>query len=180
MKNTRKVILYIAMSLDGFIAKPDDDISFLAQVEQEGEDYGYSAFTETVDTIILGRKTYDKILSMGFELPYYGDREVYVLTRSHKPGSGTIHFYSGNLTELIFRLKNQDGKHIYCDGGAETVHQFLKDDLFDELIISIIPVLLGDGIRLFGQSFPEQKLQLVSSKSFKKGLVQLHYIRVRD
>jgi len=175
----RKIILYIAMSLDGFIAKHDGDISFLAQVEQEGEDYGYSAFTGKVDTVILGRKTYDKVLSMGFDLPY-GKREVYVLTRLLKPDSGTIHFYSGNLPELIFRLKNQDGKYIYCDGGAETVHQFLLNDLFDELIISIIPVLLGDGIRLFGQSFPEQKLNLVSSKSFKKGLVQLHYIRARD
>jgi len=179
MKNTRKVILYIAMSLDGFIAKHDGDISFLSQVEQEGEDYGYSAFMESVDTVILGRKTYEKILFMGVDKPY-GEREVYVLTRSHKPDSGTIHFYSGNLTELISRLKNQDGKHIYCDGGAETVHQFLQNDLFDELIISIIPVLLGDGIRLFGQSFPEQKLNLVSSKSFKKGLMQLHYIRVKD
>lgn len=179
MSTNRNVILYIAMSLDGFIAKSDGDISFLSQVEQEGEDYGYSVFTETVDTVILGRKTYDKVLSMGFEAPY-GEREVYVLTRSHKPDSGTIHFYSGNLPELIFRLKNLEGKHIYCDGGAETVHQFLENDLFDELIISIIPVLLGDGIRLFGQSFPEQKLQLVSSKSFKKGLVQLHYIRARD
>lgn len=175
----RKVILYIAMSLDGFIARNDGDIGFLSQVEQEGEDYGYSAFTETVDTFILGRKTYEKVLSMGFEAPY-GEREVYVLTRTPKPTAGTIHYFSGSLTDLIFRLKKQEGKHIYCDGGAETVHQFLLNDLFDELIISIIPVLLGDGIRLFGQSFPEQKLNLLSSKSFKKGLMQLHYIRVKD
>ena len=179
MSTNRKVILYIAMSLDGFIAKHDGDISFLSQVEQEGEDYGYSVFTETVDTVILGQKTYDKVLSMGFEVPY-GERDVYVLTRSPKPDSGTIHYYSGSLTDLILRLKKQEGKHIYCDGGAETVYQFLQNDLFEELIISIIPVLLGDGIRLFGQSFPEQKLQLVSSKSFKKGLMQLHYMRARD
>jgi dihydrofolate reductase len=176
----RKVILYIAMSLDGFIAKRDDDISFLSQVEKEGEDYGYTAFMESIDTVILGRKTYDKVISMGFELPYYGEREVYVLTRSSKPDSGTIHYYSGNLPKFIFRLKNKDGKHIYCDGGAETVQRLLQDDLIDEFTISIIPILLGDGIRLFGQSFPEQKLQLVNSESFEKGLVQLHYIRVRD
>ena len=173
----RKVILYIAMSLDGFIAKSDGDISFLSQVEQEGEDYGYSAFTETVDTIILGRKTYDKILSMGFDA-YYGDRSAFVLTRSPHPGTDKITFYSGSLPELISSLKGQTGKHIYCDGGAKTVNRLLQDKLIDELIISIIPVLLGDGIRLFGQSFPEQKLQLVSSKSFEKGLVQLHYIRL--
>jgi len=172
----RKVILYIAMSLDGFIAKPDGDISFLSQVEQDGEDYGYSAFTETIDTIILGRKTYDKVLSMGYKLPY-GEREVYVLSRSYKPDSGTIHFYSGNLPELIFRLKNRDGKHIYCDGGAETAQRLLQDDLIDEFIISIIPILLGDGISLFNRSFQQRKLQLVKSKSFEKGLVQLHYLR---
>ena len=175
----RKVILYIAMSLDGYIAKPDGDISFLSVVEKEGEDYGYSAFTETIDTVILGRKTYDKVLSMGFTAPY-GERNVYVLSRNPYPATDKITFYSGSLSELVSSLKSQSGKHIYCDGGAETVHQFLQNDLFDELIISIIPVLLGDGIRLFGKSFPEQKLQLVSSKSFEKGLVQLHYMTSSD
>lgn len=179
MQNNRKLILYIAMSLDGYIAKKDDDISFLFEVEKEGEDYGHSAFLETVDTIIVGRKTYDKILSMGIEWPY-GSREVYVLTRSLKPDSGTLHFYNGNLSDLISKLKNQDGKHIYCDGGAETIHQLLLDDLIDEMIISIIPVLLGDGISLFNEGFQEKKLQLLSADSFEKGVVQLHYIPLRE
>jgi dihydrofolate reductase len=175
MDKTRKVMLYIAMSLDGFIAKTDGDISFLSLVEQEGQDYGYSKFTDTVDTVILGRKTYDKILSMGIESPY-GERNVYVLTRSPLPAEERISFYSGKLPDLISRLRNQDGKHIYCDGGAETVGLFLQENLFDEMIISIIPVLLGDGIRLFGKHFPEQKLKLVNCTSFEIGLVQLHYI----
>lgn len=174
----RKVILYIAMSLDGYIAKTDGDISFLSLVEQEGEDYGYSEFIETVDTVILGRKTYDKILTMGIESPY-GGRKVYVLTRNSIP-TDKVTYYSGNLSELVSSLKSQSGKNIYCDGGAETVHLFLQEKLFDELIISIIPVLLGNGIRLFGKSFPEQKIQLVSSKSFNAGLVQLHYNVNRD
>lgn len=178
MSNNRKVILYIAMSLDGFIAKPDDDISFLFEVEQEGEDYGHAKFLETVDTVILERKTYDKILSMGLESPY-GERKVYVLTRHSKPDIGKITFYSGSLPELVSSLKDQTSKNIYCDGGAKTVDRFLQDDLFDELIISIIPVLLGDGIRLFRGEQTEKKLKLVSAKSFEKGLVQLHYIRER-
>jgi len=178
MQNNRKLFLYIAMSLDGFIAKADDDISFLSQVEKEGEDYGYSTFLESVDTIILGRKTYDKILSMGFELPY-GSREVYVLTRSPKPGSGSLHFYSGDVSDLILNLKSQEGKHIYCDGGAETILQLLMDDLIDEMIISIIPILLGDGISLFKGGLQEKKLQLISADTFEKGLVQLHYIFVK-
>ncbi|MDO8930161.1 MAG: dihydrofolate reductase family protein [Bacteroidota bacterium] len=175
----RKLILYIAMSLDGYIAKQDDDISFLTAVEQEGEDYGYSKFIETIDAVILGRKTYDKILAMGIDWPY-GDRKVYVLTRTPKPDSGNIQFYSGSLSDLISTLKNQEGKHIYCDGGAETVHQLLQLDLIDELTISIIPILLGDGIRLFKGGLQEQKLQLINAQSFEKGLMQLRYIRVRN
>ena len=179
MQNNRKLFLYIAMSLDGFIAKRDDDISFLSQVEKEGEDYGFATFMESVHTIIVGRKTYDKILSMGIEWPY-GSREVYVLTRSPKPDSVTRHFYSGELSDLISKLKIQGGKNIYCDGGAETVHHLLLDDLIDELIISIIPHLLGDGISLFKGGLQEKTLRLASADSYEKGLVQIHYIRVRD
>ena len=179
MQNNRKLFLYIAVSLDGFIAKQDGDIGFLSEVEKEGEDYGYSTFMETVDTIIVGRKTYDKILSMDIEWPY-GAREVYVFTRSPKPDSGTLHFYSGNLSDLISKLKNQEGKHIYCDGGAETIHQLRMDDLIDEMIISVIPVLLGNGIALFHSGLQEKKLRLLSADSFEKGLVQLHYICVKN
>ena len=175
MQNNRKLILYIAMSLDGFIAKLDSDISFLFEVEKEGEDYGYSTFFESVDTIIVGRKTYDKILSMGIEWPY-GSREVYILTRSAKPDSGHLLFYSGNLTDLISNLRSQEGKHIYYNGGAETVHQLLMDDLLEEMIISIIPVILGDGIPLFKEDLQKKELRLIGAESFEKGLVQLHYI----
>jgi dihydrofolate reductase len=175
----RKLILYIAMSLDGYIAKPDGDISFLSQVEKEGEDYGYSEFIQTIDTVILGRKTYDKVLSMGIDMPY-GNRKIYVLTRNPHSGTNQVNFYSGRLTELIALLKRQEGKNIYCDGGAETVNRLLQEDLIDELIVSIIPVLLGDGIRLFGGALQEQKLKLVKAKSFEKGLVQLQYIRMSE
>jgi len=179
MEHKRKLFLYIAMSLDGYIARPDGDISFLSRVEKQGEDYGYSKFIESVDTIVLGRKTYDKILSMGIEWPY-GQREVYVLTRTSKPDSGQLRFYSGNLGDLIAQIKSQSGKNIYCDGGAETIYQLLQEDLIDELIVSIIPVLLGEGISLFKQGFSEKELQFKSAESFEKGLVQLHYVRKKE
>ncbi len=172
----RKLCLFIAMSLDGYIAKPDGDISFLDEMNQEGEDYGYSPYMETVDSVILGRKTYDKILSMGIE-SNYGDRKMYVLTRTPRANSGKTTFYSGDLKELMLSLKSQSGKNIYCDGGAETILQLLKADLVDEMTISIIPVLLGEGIRLFDGNYQEQKLQLTECKNFEKGLVQLHYVR---
>ncbi len=175
----RKVIVYVACSVDGYIAGPSDDLSFLSIVEQEGEDYGYAAFIKNIDTMIVGRKTYDKVQSMGLEYPPPG-KMLYVITRSPKPDSGHVKFYSGGLAKLVKMLKSEPGMHIYCDGGAEIVNQLLKLNLVDELIISLIPTLLGSGTQLFGSGLPEQKLRLVSSKQFDKGLVQLHYKRKHD
>jgi Dihydrofolate reductase len=174
MKNQRKLILYIAMSLDGYIADRQEDLSFLSIVEKEGEDYGYADFVKTTDTIIIGRKSYDKVLSMGFEYPHT-DKKVYIITRTKRPDVGNFQFYNGNLPELVNELKSQGGKHIYCDGGAEIANELLCNHLIDELIISIIPMLLGDGIRLFKDERPNRNLQLLSTKEFEKGLVQLHY-----
>ena len=170
----RKLILYIASSLDGYIATHDDDLSFLELVQKEEEDYGYSEFLSTVDTVILGRRTYDWV-SKHIESPYSG-KKVYVITKSQKENIGNIVFYSDDLKELIQKLKNSDGKHIFCDGGAELVNSLLRENLFDELIISVIPILLGDGIRLFKEGLPQTNLELVSAKTFSTGLVQLHYL----
>lgn len=177
----RKLSLFIATSLDGFIAQPNDDLSFLKMVEKEGEDYGYASFIERIDTIILGRKTYDYVLrEIGSSHYDNGQREVYVITRTNRSKVGKTTFYSGNLTTLVKQLKAEHGKGIYCDGGAEIINALLKDDLIDELIISIIPILLGCGTRLFDGSGPEQLLELVDSKSYDSGLVQLHYERLRN
>ena len=176
---SRKVILYIATSLDGYIAKPNDDLSFLKMVEKEGEDYGYAEFTKTIDTIILGRKTYDWVLrEIGASHYDNGDRNVYVITRTKRPGVGKTIFYTGDLAGLIKQLKAESGKNIYCDGGAEIVTELLKNDLIDEFIISVIPILVGNGTRLFKDGRPEIKLELISTKQFDKGLVQLYYKRV--
>lgn len=174
----RKLIIYIATSLDGYIAKPNDDLSFLKLVEKEGEDYGYAEFTATIDTIILGRKTYDWVLKeIGSSHYDNGDRNVYVITRTAKPNVGKTIFYTGDLTELVQQLKSQSGKNIYCDGGAEIINELLKKDLIDEMIISVIPVLLGNGTRLFQEGRPEQQLELVNTKTFETGLIQMHYKR---
>lgn len=170
----RKVILYIATSLDGYIASPDDNLDFLSVVEQEGEDYGYAQFIESVDTVIVGRKTYDKVLSMGFDFPH-SDKESYIITRTPKPAIGKIQFYTEDVKTLILKLKEQEGKNIFVDGGAEVVNLLLKDNLIDVFCISIIPVLLGDGIRLFQDNRPELPLKFVRSETFKSGLVQVWY-----
>ncbi|MEO6681197.1 MAG: dihydrofolate reductase family protein [Ginsengibacter sp.] len=176
----RKLIIYIASSLDGYIAKPNDDLSFLKLVEKNDEDYGYAAFIATIDTIILGRKTYDWVIKeIGASYYANGERNVYVITRTERPAAGKAIFYTGDLTELIQQLKSEEGKNIFCDGGAEVIDALIKDDLIDEYIISIIPVLLGSGTKLFKDNRPEQELELISSKSFDTGLTQLHYKRKR-
>ena len=174
----RKLYLYIAMSLDGYIARHDGDLGWLSMVEKAGEDYGYHDFTQTVDTVIMGRKTYDKVLSFGIPYPH-STRTSYIITRQNRPSEGNIHFYNGSLPDLIARLKSEPGAHIYCDGGAELVTELRKNNLIDEYIISVIPVLLGDGIRLFPDGQAEEKLELVSVKGFDAGLVQVHYRGVR-
>ena len=174
----RKLSLFIATSLDGYIAKPDDDLSFLQMVEKEGEDYGYAKFTDTIDTLIVGRKTYDHVLREIGPFHYdNGERDVYVITGTERPQAGKTVFYTGNLAELVHRLKSGNGKGIYCDGGAEVIHELLKHDLVDELIISVIPVLVGNGTRLFKDGRPEQPLELLGAKSYDTGLIQLHYRR---
>lgn len=176
----RKLSLYIATSVDGYIAGPNDDLSFLRMVEKEGEDYGYVAFTATVDTIILGRKTYDWVQrEIGTSHYDNGNRDVYVITRTARPDTGRTKFYTGDLCGLVQQLKNSSGKDIYCDGGAEIVNELLKHDLIDELIISVVPVLVGSGTRLFKDGRPEQMLELLESKAFDTGLVQLKYQRRR-
>jgi dihydrofolate reductase len=176
----RKLSLFIASSLDGYIAKPGDDLSFLKSVEKEGEDYGYAEFTKDIDTIIIGRKTYDYVVrEIGASHYDNGERNVYVLTHTPRQSIGQVTFYTGNVNSLIQKLRNENGKNIYCDGGAEVINEFLKNDLVDEMIISVIPILLGEGVRLFKDGRPEQKLEFLGAKTFDTGLVQLHYGRRR-
>jgi len=176
MKPGRKVIIYIATSLDGYIATRDDGLDFLSLVEEIGQDYGYMDFIETVDAVIVGRKTYDKVISMVYAFPH-ADKEAYVITRTARPDIGSIKFYTGSLKELVSNLKSKPGKNIFVDGGAEIINEMLKENLIDEFYISIIPILLGEGISLFKNGRPELKLKLVSATPYAKGLVQLHYTR---
>ncbi|WP_367209655.1 dihydrofolate reductase family protein [Sphingobacterium sp. R2] len=172
----RKISLFIAMSLDGYIAKPNDDLSFLKLVEKEGEDYGYTEFMCQIDTIIVGRKTYDYVVrEIGTSHYDNGQRDVYVITRTEKPQVGRTIFYTGDLIELVAQLKSLAGKNIYCDGGAEVINAFLKCGLIDDFVISVIPILLGNGTKLFKDGRPEQALQFMTSKVFDTGLIQLHY-----
>jgi len=172
----RNISLFIAMSLDGYIAQPNNDLSFLKIVEKEGEDYGYADFIANIDTIIIGRKTYDYVLKeIGLSHYDNGQRDVYVITRTERPKVDRTTFYTGEITELVKHLRSEKGKNIYCDGGAEVINELLKHNLIDEFIISVIPVLLGNGTRLFKEGRPEQELEFIEVKTFETGLTQLHY-----
>lgn len=176
--NNRKVILFISMSLDGFIATTNDDLSWLSMVEKEGEDYGYSALNKRVDTYIVGRKTYDTVLKLtGGKFPPAEMHTCYVITHQSRKNENGITFYNGNIEELIHRLKSQKGKDIYCDGGGQIVKLFMEKNLIDEYIISVIPTILGDGKRLFIGGTKAIKLKAKASKYFDTGLIQLRYIK---
>jgi len=174
----RKLILYISMSLDGFIATKNDDLSWLSIVESKEEDYGYKEFTDTVDTYIVGRITYEKILKLsGGLFPQAKQFKCYVITKQKRKSENGIVFYNGNIKILINKLKNKNGNNIYCDGGGQVAKLLMKQNLIDEFIISIIPIILGDGKRLFLGETPMIKLDLKSCKKYETGLIQLHYTK---
>lgn len=175
--NDRKIILYIATSLDGYIADGNGNISFLSLVENPPEDYGYKEFVDSIDTVIMGRKTYDKILSFGIEFPHK-NKKCFVISKSKTGSNQNVDFYNGNLNELIERIRKNPGKNIYCDGGAEMVHELMKVQLIDQYIISIIPILLGNGTHLFKSGFMQQELNLRKTLSYPSGLVQLWSDRI--
>lgn len=174
MNAPRKVFLFIAMSLDGCIAKDEDNLDFLSTVEVPGEDYGYEAFMQEVDTIIWGRKTYDKVLTLDPQFAHKNKRCI-VLSRTREGRDGHIEFHAGPVDALIQSLKQEEGKNIYCDGGGEVIYSLLQHGLIDRMIVSVIPYLVGKGIPLFKHGFPEQALKLTRSITFPSGLVQLWY-----
>jgi len=164
--------VYIASSLDGFIARADGSIDWLKIVERPGEDYGYRAFFDSVDTLVIGRSTYQ--LALGFDTwPYAGKRCV-VLTHEASEPRHDEQFHSGSVSALAARLSAEGARRVYVDGGS-VIQQFLNAGLISDLTISVIPVLLGDGIRLFSKAPVELALELYESKSFESGLVQLRY-----
>ncbi|MEL6864225.1 MAG: dihydrofolate reductase family protein [Bacteroidota bacterium] len=175
----RKVFLYISMSLDGFIAGENDDISFLDAMDKEGLDYGYYDFVANVDTYIVGRKSYDKVMSMIGHFPQAKEYDCYVITRQDIPDTADITFYNEDIKALIQRLRSEPGKHIYCDGGGEIVKLLMDNDLIDEYIVSIIPTIVGKGKRLFMGGTAARVLDFVGSETYETGLVQVRYRRRR-
>jgi dihydrofolate reductase len=163
--------VFIATTLDGFIARSDGAIDFLSVVERDGEDYGYAKFFDSIDTLVVGRKTYE--LALSFPSWPYGGKRVVVMTTSSRAPKYDETFFSGTATELAATLS--DRKRVYVDGGS-VIRQFLAEKLLTDLTVSILPIMIGSGVRLFGDLPSDVKLTLVDSQSFPSGLVQLEYV----
>jgi dihydrofolate reductase len=165
--------VYAAVSLDGFIARTNGAIDWLSVVAREGEDYGFKAFYDSIDTLLMGRKTYDTALS--FETwPYAGKRCVVLTTDSARSPRHGEELCRGELRAVLDRLAEQGAKHVYVDGGT-VVAQALREQLVDELTVSIIPVVLGEGTPLAPKVGGDVSLELLQHCAFESGLVQLKY-----
>lgn len=179
-----KCSVYIAASVDGFIARPDGDVEWLERPEYtapEAGDYGYEAFTSTVDAMVMGRLSFEKVLT--FAGWPYGEMPVVVLTGGEldvpEALQDTIIVESGAPQDIVVRLAERGFRHVYVDGGV-TIQRFLQAGLIDEMTITQIPVLLGDGIPLFGTLGRELLLQLTGSDSYSNGFVQNRYRVLRE
>ena len=168
----RKVILFIATSLDGYIAGPAGEIDWLFQ----DHDYGYAEFYAGVEYIVMGRKTYETALSFE-EWPHAG-KQTFVFTRTGTAkGRPEVSFVRDDVASLVGRLRPGDGGHIWLVGGSELTSAFVDADLLDELVVSVHPVLLGAGIPLVQGASLSRTLRLKSVQSYESGLVQLAYTR---
>ena len=148
----RKVTLFIAMSLDGYVADKDGGVDWLNGQEEDGENMDtYSEFIKTIDTIIMGWNTYHQLTSeLSPEEWVYPEQVSFVITHREIPSTERIRFTSESPCDLVKRLREEEGNGIWICGGASIVRQLMETDLIDTLHISVIPTLLGDGVRLFG------------------------------
>lgn len=173
-----KLLLYISMSLDGFLAGENDDLSWLDAMAKEGEDYGYSDFTKNIDKYIVGHTTYKVVKNLIGEFPQSKQYDCYILSKSKSGKEDGVTFYNGDIKKLIEDLKAKGSKNIYCDGGGQIVKELMKHDLIDEYTVSVIPTILGRGKKLFLGDTPPVNIKLVDSQTYDTGLVQLRYKRI--
>jgi dihydrofolate reductase len=173
--------VFIASSLDGYIAGPGGDIQWLEEIPNPGgSDYGYAQFMGSIDALVMGRKTFEKVA--GFpEWPY--PKPVFVLSRTLKQVperfNGKVELFEGTPGQIIHHLGEQGYHELYVDGG-EVIREFLAEDLVDTMTITWVPIVLGDGIPLFGNSTFRLQFKLMKTEEFNHHLIQAVYKRVRE
>ncbi|MDZ8118682.1 dihydrofolate reductase family protein [Pontiella agarivorans] len=172
--------VYIATSLDGYIAGPDGELDWLMNFPNPGKsDFGFGRFMKKIDALVMGRHTFEKVLTFG-TWPY--PKPVFVLSSTltgiPEHLEGKVELVSGDLRAIVNDLNDRWFKNLYIDGG-QTVQSFMREDLVDELILSRIPVVLGAGLPLFGKLDEAKRFDLVKNEAFKNGIVKTHYRRSR-
>jgi dihydrofolate reductase len=176
MRGMRKVVLGLGTSLDGYIARPDGSVDFLFMPK----DYSMGPFFATIDTALMGRKTYEVSLRMGGGDFGSSAMKSFVFSHSQSPGERNgVTFVDESPKSFLNKLRKRPGKNIWLMGGGELARDFLKDDLVDELYIGIVPVLIGEGLSLFPSGFPQRDFSLLENKTYSKGLIALKYARAR-
>ena len=171
----RKIIVYAGTSADGFIARPDGDIEWLTSRPKPEGFYDIAKFTASIDTKILGRKTYEKSLALGAK--FEGKDKTYVFSTHLAPNASSkgVEFIAEPIAPFAQRLCAADGRDIWMMGGGGIIASFLDAGAIDQMIINVIPVLIGDGISLIAPRHRHVPLKLLSTRRFGDGVVQLHY-----
>ena len=175
MTQRRKVIVHIATSADGYIARPDGDLEWLTSRPAPKGFYGMDAFMKSIDTKVLGRKTYEASLRLGAK--FDKKSPTFVFSRQPPPADAPPAWSSSNggIGPFVQRLRGQPGKDIWLMGGGEVIASFLDEEAIDEFVVSVAPVFIGDGIPLLARRHRHVPLTLLSSERFDDGLVQLRY-----
>jgi dihydrofolate reductase len=175
MTKRRKVIVHIAASADGYIARPDGDLDWLTSRPAPKGFYGMNAFMKTIDTMVFGRKTYEASLRLGGKFDSKG--RYVVFSRHARPADAPsgVEFENGAIGPFVSRLREQPGKDIWLMGGGELIASFLDEHAIDEFVISVVPVFIGDGIPLIARRHRHVPLGLHSVERFEDGMVQLRY-----
>ena len=174
-RQRRNVIVHIATSADGYIARPDGDLEWLTSRPAPKGFYGMSAFMRTIDTKLLGRKTYEVSLRMGAK---FDSKSRTIVFSRHPPPADPpsgVEFVNGAIGAFVRRLREQPGKDIWLMGGGELIASFLDEHAIDAFVISIVPVFIGDGVPLIARRHRHVRMDLHSVERFEDGLVQLRY-----
>jgi|SRR6185503_18276493 len=176
MPKRRNVIVHIATSADGYIARPDGDLEWLTSRPAPKGFYGMNAFMKSVDTTVLGRKTYEESLRLGATFDSKKGRNI-VFSRQAPPANAPpgVEFVNGAIGPFVNRLREQPGKDIWLMGGGEIIASFLDEQAIDVFVVSVAPVFIGDGIPLIARRHRHVPLDLQSVERFEDGLVQLRY-----
>ena len=174
MRKRRHVIVHIATSADGYIARPDGDLEWLTSRPAPRGFYGMNAFMKTVDAKVLGRKTYEESLRLGARFDAKNPAFVFSRQPPREAPPG-VEFVTGDVTAFVRRLRERPGKDIWLMGGGEIIASFLDAQAIDEFVISMAPVFIGEGIPLIARRHRHVPMALLSVDRFEDGLVQLRY-----